>query len=435
MNPSVLLQATLKVFAAAALLISAVSVLVGRLTLQSPEEWRAEDVQRDLSAAWVAYREVFIGPRGQLKRPRDHYDTVAEGQANAMVRAVWLDDRETFNLLYLWTEQNLSRLARFGDHLLSHKMGPDSAGAYVVVELNAPVDANLDYALALFLAHRRWGAQAGHPPALMPYRDKALAVASDILRKGVIEHPRTRELVLLPWCRAEMANEPSILLCPADFSPGHYRLFYNETNDPKWMRLLDSTYAQLSRLLQSIDRREGAGLAPDWVRMREDGGFQFDGTYGMTSGVESFRLWWRLRLDLHLAGNAGDPRARRIIEERLSPFIPRVLGVSPGILAAKYSYEGRPEAEYENPGALGALAWALDEFDGGAASASMELHNRLVREYMNKEANSGDIYFGGQKDDYYINTWAWWGLAQEKWAFPFASLPPPPPAGIAQGAN
>ena len=133
------------------------------------------------------------------------------------------------------------------------------------------------------------------------------------------------------------------------------------------------------------------------------------------------RLWWRLRLDWNFG---GDTRARALLEERLAAFIPKALGEGPGILAARYNYDGRRLSDTENPGALGTLAWALDEMGPGGNSAAMELRNRLTREHMTKNLSANEIYFG-VRDDYYVNTWAWYGLAQDTWAFPFAALPPP----------
>ena len=67
---------------------------------------------------WSGYKHFFLDADGRVKRPKEG-DTVSEGQAYAMLRAVWMDDKKTFDGCYRWTEENLSRKNKTGDNLLA----------------------------------------------------------------------------------------------------------------------------------------------------------------------------------------------------------------------------------------------------------------------------------------------------------------------------
>ena len=62
-----------------------------------------------LTASWAFYKTHYILPDGRVKRPDTKNDTVSEGQAYALLRAVWSNDQATFDRCYGWTEANLSQ--------------------------------------------------------------------------------------------------------------------------------------------------------------------------------------------------------------------------------------------------------------------------------------------------------------------------------------
>ena len=77
------------------------------------------EVETLLSLVWKGLKNHFITAEGRVIRPKNENDTVSEGQAYAMLQAVWMDDQETFDKCYRWTENNLSRKSLTGDHLLA----------------------------------------------------------------------------------------------------------------------------------------------------------------------------------------------------------------------------------------------------------------------------------------------------------------------------
>ena len=72
-----------------------------------------------IPSAWEGYQRQFIDIDGRVIRPFNHDDTVSEGQAYAMLMAVALDDQKTFDRVFNWSRQHLSRTEQFGDHLLA----------------------------------------------------------------------------------------------------------------------------------------------------------------------------------------------------------------------------------------------------------------------------------------------------------------------------
>ena len=75
--------------------------------------------EQSLETWWESYKRNFILPDGRVQRPEHGFDTVSEGQAYAILFSVFMNDKDTFDLIYQWTEQYLSRKNNYGDHLLA----------------------------------------------------------------------------------------------------------------------------------------------------------------------------------------------------------------------------------------------------------------------------------------------------------------------------
>src|SRR5450759_5509645 len=55
-----------------------------------------------LAAAWSGYKDRFIQPDGRVIDFQRDQMTTSEGQSYAMLRAVWMNDRPTFDLTWRW---------------------------------------------------------------------------------------------------------------------------------------------------------------------------------------------------------------------------------------------------------------------------------------------------------------------------------------------
>jgi endo-1,4-beta-D-glucanase Y len=125
---------------------------------------------------WRGARELFIGSDGCVRPPRSSEFVFSEFQAQAMLRAVWMGDKETFDRCYRWAEGALSRRSSMGDDLLASVWGFGR-----VLSRTSRSRADMDYALALLFAEAAWSGQS--PSALTPYGDKARAVL-----RGILDH-------------------------------------------------------------------------------------------------------------------------------------------------------------------------------------------------------------------------------------------------------
>ncbi len=268
---------------------------------QPEQEFQAR-LDRVLAASWSFYKTHYIQPDGRVKRPDNQNDTISEGQAYALLRSVWSRDQATFDRCYEWAESHLSQKKLITPHpdplpsrgegnkgglplpsggegnkggqaelggivgsqvqlgnqkkdsnLLAWHWGQDEQGRWGVVDANSASDADLDYALALLLAHRQWSRP--------DYLAQAKLVLRDILARETCRDPWGR-LWLTPGDWGE-CRQP-LLLNPSYFSPAWYQLFFEVTQDRRWLELAESAYAGLELMSRSMGKQPGIGLVPDW---------------------------------------------------------------------------------------------------------------------------------------------------------------------------
>ena len=124
---------------ACAVLLAALAV--GCSLRASPERYG-----RYLQESWTAYQGLYLQPQGYvLDRQRDGGTVTSEGQSYALLRALWVRDREAFAHIYEWTEEHLAR----EDGLYSSLWSPAEGGQ--VIDRNSAADGDQDIAFALIL--------------------------------------------------------------------------------------------------------------------------------------------------------------------------------------------------------------------------------------------------------------------------------------------
>jgi endoglucanase len=387
-----------------------------------PEPTKAR-VERVLAASWQSYCRHFIKSDGQVVIPEEGGGTISEAQAYALLRAVWANDATVFTRVYAWTYKNLSRVRTPGDGLLSWRWGRLPDGSWGVLDANSATDGDLDYTLALILAHRLgWRA----PPGLPDYREEARRVQADILAKEVVALPGG-DLLLTPGNWHE--PQPPYLVNPSYFSPAAYRLFESilgaadrqggsgpggevrapplqmgagvTTDRAQWSRLHQSTYRLLRQLSQGLGGQTGVGLFPDWCRVDAAGRLAPAPGKDIRFGWEAVRLPYRLALD---GLWFGDPQAANLLTDKFLPFF-KSQWQAHGRLLAVYNYDGSPGVDYESPVLYaGVLAGALA---AGDRDFAREMALKILAFYH----EDGDRAYFEAPDHYYANNWAWLGLA------------------------
>jgi endoglucanase len=317
--------------------------------------------------------------------------TTSEGQAYAMLRAVWMGDRATFDRTYNWALANLNKGVR-EDRLWAWKWGRDSNGVSRVLDKAFASDADQDAALALILAWETWGERR--------YLQDALAISRDLWDLATIEAGARRYLLAGDTlCRGNTCR-----INPSYYAPYIYRILARYDADRNWMALFDGSYY----VLETASSLTSTRLPPDWFELdKRSGALRLSGAKDSRFSYDAFRVYWRVFADHHLS---GDARAEKYMRSSLTWTLQwwRKHQKLPAVI----SHDGKPEAEYESPEMLAGLMSAVGVIDSAIAGA---MYERLTKSFANGA--------WAEKDSYYIQNWAWFGAASYlKYFAPFEKV-------------
>ncbi|MGZ4728428.1 MAG: glycosyl hydrolase family 8, partial [Acidimicrobiales bacterium] len=211
-----------------------------------------------------------VAADGRVIRHDEGGDTVSEGQAYALRLALGDGDAGAFDRVWTWTREHL----QVGSGLFAWRW-QDGA----IVDEEPVADADLDVAVALTQASDRFDRS--------DYADEARRVAAAVLDHETEEVGGRLVLVAGPWAVAPRIVNPSYLAPCDDEALGAL------TEDPRWLRLRDSSAALLGEQLSS-------GLPSDWSMLDESGGLHpiagpedwgHPGRYGLDAARVPARLW------------------------------------------------------------------------------------------------------------------------------------------------
>jgi endo-1,4-beta-D-glucanase Y len=342
-----------------------------------------------LADSWASYRAHFIEGGRVIDRSADGR-TTSEGQAYAMLRAVYADDRATFDAAWGWAQANLQQPS--GTLAWHWSRRPD--GSDGVLDAGAAPDADEDAALALLFARKRWGDDR--------YQTDARHLLAGIWDRTTAEIDGKRVLVAGPWARGDATHDP--VVNPSYFAPYAYRVFDEADPGRGWLQLVDSSYDILARI--RADARFGgpAGLAPNWVALDAATGALRPasdfGAYANEFSYDASRLPFRIALDWlwyrdrraqdALAGLDGPTRAFQ----------------RAGTIASAYQMDGTAASDGESismyAGAMGGLMFAADR-----ALPERVFAAKIMAQYHRQ----GDQAYWGEPNGYYDQNWAWLATA------------------------
>jgi endoglucanase len=343
-----------------------------------------------LSDLWRAYKDRYLeeGTRRTLDLQADDI-TTSEGQSYTMLRAVWMDDQETFADSWQWTKDNLQR----GDSLMAWKFGELPDGSYGIQTHvgggNTATDADVDIAFALLMAYSRWKDD--------DHLYDALPIIESIWEKDVV---RVGDRWVLAANDLERIGADGIVVNPSYLAPYAYRVFAQVDEDHDWAGLVDDSYALLADLQdQPLDAGSAAGLPPNWVSVDRRTGELGAPAGELTTrfGYDALRLPWRLALDHRWY---GDPRALRLLEGQ--DLLAREWA-DEHRLAAEYDRDGTPAADYEAPAMYGAVMGFFDV-------VRPELADEVYAEKLLPHYDVDDRDVAGNLG-YYDSNWVWFGMA------------------------
>jgi len=324
-----------------------------------PPDPRKGAAARDpVAEAATRFLDRYVDGSGRVVRIDEAGDTVSEGQAYAMLLAVAVDDRATFDRAWRWAEQHLQR----PDGLLAWRW---AGGA--VADPEPASDADLDAAWALALAAARWPDGA--------YDAAAARLASAVASLETATLPDGRPvLVPGPWARSRALAGRGMVLNPSYSSPVGEAVLVAAGHLPG-----PGSDARLGAMRSIIGALiDGRGVPTDWATVGPDGAVH--GLAGPDDPGAGHFGWDAVRTPLRLAGSCAEDdvalaaRTWPAIEagagvDRMGDHPARLVGAAAAAAAADHReraaelLERATAADARAPtyygGALTALGWAL----------------------------------------------------------------------------
>ncbi len=314
----------------------------------------------------------------------------SEAQSYTMLRAVWSDDRATFDRAWGWTNTNLMR----PDGLLAWQW---RKGA--VQDANSAADADTDTALALLLAGKRWN-------------DSSLIDAGTQLSRAIWNH-EVATINGSPYLTAGnwAPNAPVVALNPSYFAPYAYRIFHEVDPGPDWQGVIDSGYQMLFDTSRStFGASHSAGLPPDWVGIDRRSGtlvpFVFTATDAARYGYDAARTYWRVALDLRWS---GDGRAQAYLQQ--AGFLRDEVNRK-GYVSAVYAHDGSIITESPSMVSTAGAVAALLTLDPTTANA---LYARRIVGAMDHDRAGA---YWDDPNALYTQEWGWFATALYNDALP-----------------
>ena len=331
-----------------------------------------------LEAAYRSFRDRFV-KEGQVRGAGGYTD--AREQAAAMLMAVWMDDKPTFDRLWGWAQQHLQ--SKGG--LLFASSEPGAAR-------QSTTEADTDAALALLLAEKRWNDAS--------YGRSARAIVEEIWQTEVVEIGGRPYLAAGSWA----VSEEQVIFAPHTFAPYAYHLFAAADPAHNWWDLLASTYQLLAEVTeQPLGGGRSAGLPPAYVGVDRRSGALIAEPAGAPGGSDfdatAAQVYWRVGLD---AQWHDDGRADSFLTA--SRFL-RDEWKARGGLVGRYGHDGRPQ---DGQASLVLASAVLPKFLVEDPQVAHELYATTLATAFTQTANEGQW---GDGQDIEQQQWAWMATA------------------------
>lgn len=364
-----------------------------------------------LADSWAAYRQRFIQQDGRIIDREATDRSTSEGQAYALLRAVFADSPESFDRVLQWSENNLKRQNAANqplDQLWAWQWGRTASGTWGTLDQNFATDADIDAATALILASRRWQKPDYLTIAKAKLKDIWDKATVTIVPPSATSRKIDPQRYLLPGPLKAFQRDGTIRFNPSYLAPYAFRLFAQVDPDRDWLSLVDSSY----HLLEHSTQTSAVGLPSDWIAFNPK-----TGKYSPVNepeplisryGFDATRVWWRVALD---ATWFQEPRAIAFLESHLKHL--KTLWISHQNVPAQLDLKGRPLVEYEATSQYGMLYAAFRVTDPAIAQEIFE--RKLLPQY-----HDG---FWDNDSAYYTQNLAWFGLMPHRIIVPYLSQP------------
>lgn len=364
----------------AVLMLFILGLLMG--TLYPSQALTPKDI---VSVSWNAYKGKFIQQDGRTIDLNQQQITTSEGQSYTMLRALWMNDKTTFDLARTWANNNL-RLRT--DSLYSWRWGKNNNNEWKILDPSSASDADQDIAYALILASKKW--------KVPEYQQEAKVLLADIAKFEVVETSIGPVLTAGDWAPKE--ENPTIN--PSYFAPYAYRVFAEIDPQGPWLAMIDTTY----KVLESASNLSNVGLVPDWCAIeKKTGKIILSKAFpdGLIHSYDAWRTVWRVAYDAKFYGKK-DPRPLNFLKKYKYPFD---YWVKNNRLPQIFNSDGTVRVDVENFATLGNYLPAFGLID---KSISQKLYEK---DFLGGYERMGRSGFWGDPQDYYAQNWVWFGLA------------------------
>lgn len=342
-----------------------------------------------LAESWESYRRRFIQSDGRVIDFEASDRSTSEGQAYAMLRAVLIDDPQTFTLTLKWSENNLRRRqnGKPTDSLWAWKWGKKPDGSWGAIDNNFASDGDIDAITALILASRRW-----HRPE---YLELAKIKLQDLWNLSSTTGYAGKRYLLPGPTAAFIPNESTLYLNPSYLAPYAFRIFAQVDPSHDWLSLVDTSY----EILENSAQLSTVGLPSDWVALDiKTGQYRLVPPSSKLQSLYSFdayRVWWRLSLD---AVWFNSPQARQYLQKSTQYL--QKLWIQKSLLPARIDLQGQALVDYEATSQYAMFYAAMRLVEPRLAEEL--LVQKLLPQY--KQGIWGD------NSAYYTQNLAWLGL-------------------------
>lgn len=343
-----------------------------------------------LTSSWVNYKKQFIKSDGRSVDPSENNVTTSEAQSYAMLRAVWVDDKTTFDTVFNWTQKNMKRPT---DNLFGWRYGNLQNGKTGFLPQggnNSAADADSDIAFALIIASKRW-----NDPKYLTY---AKPIIADIWKHEIASTSGKRYVIAGNWAQ----DQQKLVINVSYFAPYEWRYFASVDTENNWSSLIDPAYQLLNAVgTASLDKSKGIGLPPDWVAInRSNGQLSAANTSNLTTNYsfDAMRTPWRIALDYQWN---KDPQAYNYLKNSYA-FLTKEYQTN-HTLAQTYSHDGKTVDATEDPAMY---ATAIGYFLITNKSLADDIYqNKIIRLYSNDQGTFNSNL------PYYEQNWLWFGAA------------------------
>ena len=327
-----------------------------------PTAYRNEDVQAAY-AKWKSDNVTANGAKNYLRVQRPNEpggnlatnSTVSEGIGYGMLIAVFMDDQNLFDNLWLYEQQCLD--GKTG--LRTWYLGPDGnvGTAADGTSGNGPAtDADEDMAFALIMASKQWGGQG---KLAKNYLDIAKETLTKIWNNEIYNYVDVRPGA---WGDGSTINL-------SYFAPAYYKVFAkvdtDTNNGTNWTGVVDAMYKVLNASLTNGNANNG--LVPAWC---DSSGHPNGGAFGPGKTAptnyqyDSCRTPFRIALD-YCWNN--DSRAQTYVA-LTSKFFSGIGAIN---IVDGYDLNGNPKEQFQN-GAIQSSAFVGPAGVGAMSSATYQ---------------------------------------------------------------